>query len=105
MSLSYLPDDCHKQVVTHIRESRRFESMYTLQGEIRPTRHTLSTLSSDMVQDHTYLTWSTYTNPSWVIDSVGQSHCSQEKGLPTQSTARRVTDPRVRTMFLSQANQ
>jgi hypothetical protein len=33
MSLSYLRDDCHKQVVTHIRESWRFESMYTLQGK------------------------------------------------------------------------
>jgi hypothetical protein len=38
------------------------------------------------------------------IDLDG-SHCSQEKGLPTQSTARRLTDPRVRTQFLSQANQ
>jgi hypothetical protein len=39
MPLSYLRDDCHKQAVTHIRESRRFESMYTLQGKTRPTRH------------------------------------------------------------------
>jgi hypothetical protein len=30
MSLSYLRADSHKQAVTHIRESRRFESMYTL---------------------------------------------------------------------------
>jgi hypothetical protein len=40
-----------------------------------------------------------------VINKVGQSHCSQEKGLPTQSIARRLTDPRVRIQFLSQANQ
>jgi hypothetical protein len=33
------------------------------------------------------------------------SHCSQEKGLPTQSPAHRSTDPRVCTQFLSQANQ
>jgi hypothetical protein len=33
------------------------------------------------------------------------SHCSREKGLPTQSTARQLIDPRVRTQFLSQANQ
>jgi hypothetical protein len=39
MSLSYLRENCHKQAVTHIRESRRFESMYTLQGKTRPTRH------------------------------------------------------------------
>jgi hypothetical protein len=29
--LSYLRADCHKQAVTHIRESRRLESMYNLQ--------------------------------------------------------------------------
>jgi hypothetical protein len=39
MPLSYLREDCHKQAVTHIRESRRFKSMYTLQGKTRPTRH------------------------------------------------------------------
>jgi hypothetical protein len=37
--LCYLRDDCHKQVITHIRESRRFESIYTLQGKPRPTWH------------------------------------------------------------------
>jgi hypothetical protein len=44
-------------------------------------------------------------NLSRVINKVGQSHCSGEKGLPTQSTACRLTDPRVRTRFLSWANQ
>jgi hypothetical protein len=39
-----------------------------------------------------------------VTDRVGQSHCSWEKGLPTQSTARLLTDPRVHTQFLSWAN-
>jgi hypothetical protein len=38
---------------THIRESRRFESMYTLQGKTRSTRHMLPTLDSHMVPDHT----------------------------------------------------
>jgi hypothetical protein len=33
------------------------------------------------------------------------SHCSREKGLPTQSSICRSTDPQVRTQFLSQANQ
>jgi hypothetical protein len=33
------------------------------------------------------------------------SHCSREKGLPTQSIACWLTDPRVHTQFLSQANQ
>jgi hypothetical protein len=37
-----------------------------------------------MVQDHTYLTWSKYSNPSRVIDTVRQSHCSRETGLLTR---------------------
>jgi hypothetical protein len=64
MSLSYLHADCHKQADTHIRESRRFESMYTLQGKTQPTHHMFSTLSPRMVQDHMYLTQSTYSNIS-----------------------------------------
>jgi hypothetical protein len=39
--------------------------MYTLQGKTQPTRHTLFTLSPHMVHDHTYLTWSTYSNLSY----------------------------------------
>jgi hypothetical protein len=64
MPLSSLHDDSHKQAVTHIRESRRFKSMYTLQGKTWPTRHTLTMLSPRMVQYHAYLTWSTYSNLS-----------------------------------------
>jgi hypothetical protein len=44
-------------------------------------------------------------NLSRVINRVRQSHCSREKGLPTQSTARRLTDLQARTQFLSWANQ
>jgi hypothetical protein len=40
-------------------------------------------------------------NLSWVVNRVRQSHCSQEKGLLTQSTARWLTDPWVHTQFLS----
>jgi hypothetical protein len=79
--------------------------MYTLQGKNRPTHHMPSTLSPRMVLDHTYLTRSTHSNPSWDTDSVRQSHCSREKGLLTQSTARQLTDPWVHTEFLSWANQ
>jgi hypothetical protein len=39
MTLSYLWEDCHKQAVTYIRESRWFESIYTLQGKTWPTQH------------------------------------------------------------------
>jgi hypothetical protein len=37
--------------------------------------------------------------------NLDRSHFFREKGLPTQSTARRLTDPHVCTQFLSQANQ
>jgi hypothetical protein len=40
-------------VVTHIRESRRFESMYTLQRKTRSTHHTLFTLDFHRVSDPT----------------------------------------------------
>jgi hypothetical protein len=36
-----------------------------------------------------------------VVNRVEQGHCSREKGLPTQSTAHRLTDRRVHTQFLS----
>jgi hypothetical protein len=36
-----------------------------------------------------------------VVNRVEQGHCSQEKGLPTQSTARRSIDPQVHTQFLT----
>jgi hypothetical protein len=36
---------------------------------------------------------------------VGRNHCSREKGLPTQSPAHRLTDPRVCIQFLSRDNQ
>jgi hypothetical protein len=39
-----------------------------------------------------------------IINSDGQSHCSWEKELPTQSTTRRLTDSRVHTQFLSRAS-
>jgi hypothetical protein len=43
-------------------------------------------------------------NLSQVVDRVEQGNCSQEKRLPTHSTIRRLTDPRVCTQFLSRAN-
>jgi hypothetical protein len=39
-----------------------------------------------------------------VINSNAQSHCSREKGLLTQSTARQLTNLWVRTQFLSWAS-
>jgi hypothetical protein len=68
MSMWWLPQTSG----THIRESRRFESMYTLQGKTRPTRHTYPTLSPCMVPEHTYPTWSTHSNLLWVADRFGR---------------------------------
>jgi hypothetical protein len=105
MLLSYLRDDCHKQAVTHIRESRRFKLMYTLEGKTRPTCHTFSMLSPHMVQDHMYLTRSTYINLSHSHQQIWTGLLPQEEELPTQSTAHRLTNPRVRTQLLSHNSQ
>jgi hypothetical protein len=40
-----------------------------------------------------------------VINTFEQIHCTQEEGLPTQSTARRSSDPRVHTQLLSHNSQ
>jgi hypothetical protein len=57
MTLSYLRDDSHKQAVTHIRESRRFKSMYTLQRETQPTRHVRFHVSPRMLPVAGPRTW------------------------------------------------
>jgi hypothetical protein len=105
MPLSYLHEDWHKQAVTHIWESQRFESMYTLQGKTRPTQHVRFPLSPYTPDVRFLRSVPICGNLSRVVNRVGQSHCSWEKGLPTQSTARRLTDPWVRILFLSWANQ
>jgi hypothetical protein len=40
-----------------------------------------------------------------VVNRFEQIHCTREEGLPTQSTARRPSDPRVRTQLLSHNSQ
>jgi hypothetical protein len=82
VSLSYLRKDCHKHAVTHIRESRRFELLYTLQGKIRPTRSTLSMLSPRMVHNHTYLTRSTYRNLSYSHQQIWTDPLHPRKRAP-----------------------
>jgi hypothetical protein len=72
--------------------------MYTLQGKIRPTRHVRPAYASCGAVP-------VCGNFPRAADRVGRSHCSREKGFPTQSPARRPTDPRVHTQFLSRANQ
>jgi hypothetical protein len=79
--------------------------MYTLQGKTRPTRHICFPHQSTYAQRTLPAAVPVRGNLPWAADRVGQSHCSWEKGLSTQSPARRLTDPRVRTQFLSRANQ
>jgi hypothetical protein len=40
-----------------------------------------------------------------VVNKFEQIHCTREEWLPTQSTARRPSDPRVRTQLLSHNSQ
>jgi hypothetical protein len=54
--------------------------MYTLQGKTWPTCHTHPTLSPHMVPYHTYFTWSTYSNLSWVTDRFGRIPLLLRKG-------------------------
>jgi hypothetical protein len=70
-------------------------------GKTRSTRHTLFTLSPCMTIDHTYLTWSTYSNLSCSHQQIWTDPLPQEEGLLTQSTTRWLTNPWVRTQLLS----
>jgi hypothetical protein len=76
--------------------------MYTLQG--KPDQHATCT-------PHPVRVWFQTIRISHgqciatfceVVNRDGQSHCSCEKGIPTQSTARRQTNPWVHTQFLFQ---
>jgi hypothetical protein len=74
MTLSYLRDDRRKQAVTHIRESRRFESMYTLQG--KPDQHATRIPCSVCVWSQTIHISRGQLIAAFheVINSGGQSH-------------------------------
>jgi hypothetical protein len=83
MSLSYLRADGHKQVVTHIRESQWFESMYTLQG--KPAQHAPRIPRSVYVWSQTirFSRGQRITTLHIVINRFEQIHCSREEGLLT----------------------
>jgi hypothetical protein len=102
MSLSYLRADDHKQGVTHIWESRQFESMYTLQGKLN--QHAIRIPHSVCVWFQTIhiLPGQCIATFHIVVNSGGQRHFSWEKWLSTQFIARRLTNLWVRTQFLSQ---
>jgi hypothetical protein len=102
MPLSYLRAHSHKQAVTHIRELRPFESMYTMQG--KPDQHATRIPRSVRIWSQTIRISCGQRIATFheVVNSDRLSHCSREKGLPTQYTACRLIDPQVRTQFLSQ---
>jgi hypothetical protein len=92
MFSNYLRDDCHKQAVTHIRELRRFESMYTLQGETWPTQHVRfprqSTYARRMLPAGGPRTWQPFAKSSTMMDRAaapekkGSRHNPQRAGWP-----------------------
>jgi hypothetical protein len=83
MSLTYLRADGHKQAVTHIRELRRFESMYTLQG--KPDQHATRIPRSVRIWSQTIRISRGQRIAIFcvVINRVEQGQCSQEKGFST----------------------
>jgi hypothetical protein len=92
MPLSYLRDDCHKQAVTHIWESRWFKSMYTLQEKTRPTWHVRfprqSTYARRTLPVGGPRTWQSFVRRQqiWTYPTApekkGSRHNSQHVGWP-----------------------
>jgi hypothetical protein len=89
-----------------ISESRGDSNRCTpYRGNPINTTHTLLT------PVHVRPTYASCGRPSYVATfreastDLDRSYCSREKGLPTQSAARRLIDPRVRTELLSWASQ
>jgi hypothetical protein len=97
MSLSYLHDDSHKQMVTHIRQSQRFKSMYTQQG--KPDQHVTRIPCSIRVWSQTIriLRGPRIATFHIIVNRFEQIHCSREEGLSTQPTARWLTGLQVCT--------
>jgi hypothetical protein len=92
----------HEQAVTHIWESRRFESMYTLQGKIRPTHHVCFLHQSTYIW-HTLPaggihTWQSFMShrQGWTDTTASEKKCSRLHLLV------RLSDPRDPPQFLSQ---
>jgi hypothetical protein len=103
-SLSYLRDDYRKQAIL-IFESHSDSNRCTPYREKLDQHDTYATHTSPRMPGIRFLrVVPIRDNLSWIIDTLEQGDSSREKGLPTQSTARRLTNPWVRTQCLSQAN-
>jgi hypothetical protein len=96
MPLSYLREDYYEQAVTHIRESRRFESMYTLQGKTRPTRHVHFPQQSMYAQRTVFAdgprTWQLFARRQQILtdpttpEKKGSRHNPQHAGWPIRGS-------------------
>jgi hypothetical protein len=91
--------------ITHIWESRRFESMYTMRG--KPDQHATHIPHSVRVWLLTiHISRSQHIATFCVvINRFKQIHYPWEEGLPSQSTTRWLTNPYVRTQLLSYNSQ
>jgi hypothetical protein len=96
MPLSYLHDDCHKQALTHIRESRWFESMYTLQGKTQPIWHVRFPCQSTYARrtlptggprtwQHFVRHWHIWIDPT-APEKKGSRHNPQHAGWPIRGS-------------------
>jgi hypothetical protein len=102
--LSYLRADNHKQAITHIWESRWFESMYTLQG--KPDQHATRIPRSVRIWSQTIgishgQRIATFCEPLTDLDG---SHHSWEKGIPNNipsMPADRFAGPHLVSLLLS----
>jgi hypothetical protein len=93
-------------VVTHIRESRRFESMYTMQGKTGPTRHVRfphqSTYVHRTLPADGFRTWQPFIQS---LTDLNRSTAPKKKGSRHNPQHAQPSDPRVRTQLLSHNNQ
>jgi hypothetical protein len=103
-SFSYLRDDCHKRVVLISKSCG--DSNWCTPYRGKSDQHAICFPRSVHVWPSTIRISRGPRIATFheVINSDGQSHYSREKGLPTQSTTQRLTDPWVRTQFLSRAS-
>jgi hypothetical protein len=103
--LSYLRDDCRKQVILIFEGHGNSNRCTPYWG--KPDQHTTRIPRSDHVWPQTIRISHGQCIATFrkLVNRFIYIHCPREEGLPTQSTARRPSDPRVRTELLSYNSQ
>jgi hypothetical protein len=103
MTLSYLRADARKQMVTHIRESWRFESMYTMQG--KPDQHATRIPRSVLIWSQTIRISRGQRIATLYELSIGLDSCTApEKKCSRLHLSARLSGPWDPPQFLSQHN-